>query len=97
MGLSWTYLTHLIVSMVHLVLQDHLPADLTAVIDDDVQLGPRAKLSLPVGDGGKRGDDEEGSSQTHVEDLVQECDGLDGLPQAHFVSQDTVFPAPRES
>lgn len=54
-------LTHLFISVVHLILQDHLPTDLAAVIDDDVHFSPCAELSLPVGDGGERGDDEERS------------------------------------
>ena len=77
--------------MKHLVLQDHLPADLWAVVHDDVHVRPRAELPLPVGDGGQRGDDEEGPPNPHAEDLVEEGDGLDGLPQAHLIRQDAVF------
>lgn len=77
--------------MIHLVLQDHLPADLRAVIHNDVHVRPRAELPLPVGDGGQGGDDEEGPADPHAEDLVQEGDGLDGLSQTHFICQYTVF------
>lgn len=60
--------------MKHLILKNHLPADLRAVIYDDVHGSPRAKLPLPVGDGGERGDDEEGAANSHGEDLIQKCD-----------------------
>lgn len=83
---------YLRVSVKHLVLEDHLPADLGAVVHDDVHVGPRAELPLPVGDGGQRGDDEEGAADAHVENLVEEGDGLDGLPQPHLIRQDAVFP-----
>lgn len=83
--------------MVHLILLDHLPTDLAAVIDDGVHFSPCAELSLPVGDGGERGDDEEGSSQTHEENLIEKRDGLDGLPQPHLISQNTVFPTSRQT
>lgn len=46
------YTSYLLVSVKHLVLEDHLPADLGPVVHDDVHVCPRAKLSLPVGDGG---------------------------------------------
>lgn len=82
--------------MKHLVLQDHLPADLRAVVHDDVHVCPCAKLPLPVGDGGQGSDDEEGASDPHVEDLVQEGDGLDGLSQTHFICQYAVFPAQKD-
>lgn len=72
----WLYLR---VPVEHLVLQDHLSADLWAVIHDDVHVSPRPKLPLPVGDGGEGGDDEEGPPDSHAEDLEQEGDRLDGL------------------
>lgn len=90
-------LTHLFISVVRLILQDHLPTDLAAVIDNDVHFSPCAEFPLPVGDGGERGDDEEGSSQTHEENLKEERDGLDGLPQPHLISQNTVFPTSGET
>lgn len=65
---------YLRVSVKHLVLEDHLPADLRAVIHDDIHGSPGAKLPLPVGDGGQGGDDEEGSADVHVENLKQERD-----------------------
>lgn len=82
---------YLWVSVKHLVLQDHLPADLRAVIHDDVHVRPRAKLPLPVGDGGQGGNDEERAADPHVEDLIQKGDGLDGLSQPHLIGQNTVF------
>ena len=82
---------YLRVSVKHLILQDHLPADLRAVVHDDVHVRPRAELPLPVGDGGQGGDDEEGPTNPHAEDLVQKGDGLDGLSQTHFIRQDAVF------
>lgn len=90
-------LAHLLVLVVHLILVDHLAADLAAVVDNDVDLSPGAELPLPVGDGGKGGDDEEGSPQAHGKHLKEEGDGLDGLPQAHLVSQDAVLPVLEES
>lgn len=84
--------SYLLVSVEHLVLQDHLAADLRAVVHNDVHVRPRAKLPLPVGDGGQRGDDEERPTDAHVEDFVQERDRLDCLPQTHFICQDAVFP-----
>ena len=80
------------VSVEHLVLQDHLPADLGAVVDNGVEGGPRAELPLPVGDGGEGCNDQEGPADAQAEHLVQEGDGLDGLPQAHLVGQDAVLP-----
>lgn len=50
---------HLGISVHHLVLLDHLPADLAAVVHDGIHFCPRPELSLPVGDGGEWGDDEE--------------------------------------
>lgn len=79
--------------MVHLVLLQHLATDHAAVVHDHVEVGPRAELALPVGDGGEWRDDEEGAADAHALDLLQECDGLDGLAQAHFVGQDAVTPA----
>lgn len=83
---------YLSVFVKHLILQDHLPADLGSVVDDDVHVGPGAKLSLPVGDGGERRDDQEGPTNPHVEDLKQKCDGLNRLSQTHLVCKDAVFP-----
>lgn len=82
--------SYLRVPEVHLVLLEHLAADHAAVVDDDVEVGPGAELALPVGDGGERRDDEERPFDAHTVDLLQEGDGLDGLPQAHLVRQDAV-------
>lgn len=46
------YTSYLLVSVKHLILEDHLPADLRPVVHDDIHVCPSAKLSLPVGDGG---------------------------------------------
>lgn len=62
------------------------------MVDDHVDCGPGAELALPVRDGGERGDDEKWATNAHAEDLKEECYGLYGLPQAHLVCQDTVFP-----
>lgn len=86
---------YLCVPGVHLVLLQHLPADHGAVVDNDVEVGPRSELPLPVGDGGEGGDDEEGAPDAHTPDLLQKRDGLDGLPQTHLIGQDTV-PSVRE-
>lgn len=88
---------YLSVFVEHLVLQDHLPADLGAVVDDDVHVGPGAKLSLPVGDGGQWGNDEEGPSNPHVEDLIEKRDGLDCFSQSHLVRQNAVFPGNKQT
>lgn len=85
----WT--SYLSISVKHLVLEDHLPADLRAVIHDDIHVCPCTKLPLPVGDGGQRGDDEEGSTDVHVENLEQKSDWLNGLPQPHLICQYAVF------
>lgn len=82
---------------VHLVLLDHLPGSQTAVVNDAVHLRPGIKLSLPVGDGGERSDNQERTPDADVVDFLQESDGLDGLAQAHLVGQNTVLPAGRET
>lgn len=60
------------------------------MVDDDVDIGPSTELALPVGNGGERGNDEEWPFDAHAKDLLQECDGLDGLSEAHLVGQDAV-------
>lgn len=59
LGLWDSCQAHLCISVHHLVLLDHLPADLAAMVHNGVHLCPRPELSLPVGDGGERSDDEE--------------------------------------
>lgn len=61
------------------------------MIHDDIHVRPGAKLPLPVCNGGQGGNDEEGASDPHTENLVQKGDGLDGLSQPHFICQYTVF------
>ena len=85
------------VPVVHLVGLDGLAAGLAAVVDHGVELRPGAELALPVGDGGERGDHQEGALDPREEDLVEEGDGLDGLTQTHLVSQDTVTTAGRRA
>lgn len=84
---------YLCISVVHLVGLDGLPAGLAAVVDHHVELRPGPELPLPVGDGGERRDDQERPLDVFHVNLVEECDRLDGLPQPHLVSQDTVTSA----
>lgn len=86
---------HLCVSVVHLVGLDGLAAGLATVVDHHVELGPGPELPLPVGDGGERSDDQERPLDVLHVDLVEECDGLDGLPKTHLVRQNTVSPRGR--
>lgn len=81
---------YLCIPEVHLVLLKHLPADHAPVIDNDIEMSPRSKLTLPVCYGGQWGNDEEGTFNAHTIDLLKECDGLDGFSQAHLISQDAV-------
>lgn len=81
---------YLCIPEIHLVLLEHLPADHASMVDNDVEVCPGTELALPVGDGGERGDNEERPLNAHTVDLLQECDGLNGLSQAHLVCQDTV-------
>lgn len=81
---------YLCVSIVHLISLDSLAAGLAAMIDHRVELGPGPKLSLPVGDGREWGDDQERPFNALHVNLIEEGNGLDGLPQAHLISQDTV-------
>lgn len=48
------------------------------------------ELAFPVSDGREWGNDEKGALDAYAMDLFQECDGLDGLSQAHLVGQDAV-------
>lgn len=73
------------VSEVHLILLNHLPADHAAVVHHDVQVSPRAELPLPVCYGGERSYDQERASYTRQEDFIQECNGLNGFAEAHFI------------
>lgn len=61
------------------------------MINDNIHMRPRTKLSLPVGYGGQGGNNEEGSADPHVEYFIQKSDGLDGLSQTHFIRQYTIF------
>lgn len=84
---------HLSISEVHLILLEHLPADHTAVVHNDIEVRPGSELPLPVSDGGEWGDDEKRPLDPCATDLIQKCDGLDGLTQTHLISQNTVTPA----
>lgn len=70
---------YLCVSVVHLVGLDGLAAGLASVVDHRVELSPGPELSLPVRDGGERGDDQERPLDALHVNLVEECNGLDGL------------------
>lgn len=83
---------YLCISEIHLILLQHLPADHAAVVNDDIKVSPGMKLSLPVCNSREGGDDEKGPFDADTMDLFQECDWLDGLSQAHLVSQDAVAP-----
>lgn len=84
---------YLRVSAVHLILLEHLSADHTAMVHNDVEVRPGSELSFPVSDGRERGDDEERPLDPCAIDLFQKSDGLDGLSQTHLIRQNTVTPA----
>lgn len=71
---------YLWVSVVHLIGLDGLAAGLAAVVDHHIELCPGPELSLPVWDGGERGDDQERPLNALHVNLIEECNGLDGLP-----------------
>lgn len=70
---------YLCISVVHLVGLDGLSTGLAAVVNYGVQFGPGSKLSLPVGDGGEGGDDQERPLNVLQVNLIEECNGLDGF------------------
>ena len=70
---------YLCLSVVHLVGLDGLAAGLAAVIDHCIELGPGPELPLPVWDGGKWGNDQEWPLNALHVNLIEECNGLDGL------------------
>lgn len=83
---------YLSIPEIHLVLLQHLPADHASMVNNDVEVSPGVKLALPVCNSRQGGDYEEGPFDANTMDLFQECDGLDGLSQAHFICQDAVAP-----
>lgn len=85
--------SHLSISEIHLILLEHLSADHTAMVHDDVEFRPGSELSLPVSDGRERGDDEERPLDPYAIHLFQKRDGLDGFSQTHLIRQNTVTPA----
>lgn len=60
------------------------------MVDHCIELSPGPELPLPVGDGGEWGNDQEWPLNALHVNLVEECNGLDGLSQTHLISQDTV-------
>lgn len=85
-------MTNLCIPVHHLILLDHLAAYLAAMIHNGIHLSPCTELSLPVSDSGEWGNDEEGTPKTHQVNLRQECNGLNCLPQTHFIRQNAVLP-----
>lgn len=75
----------------------HVPAADVSEVDDDVHLRrPQLDLPLPGRDGGERHHQQEGSVElVLVEQVVEEADCLDGLPQTHLVCQDAAVPPDR--
>lgn len=63
------------------------------MVDHHIELRPGPELSLPVRDGGERSDDQEWPLNALYVYLIEECNGLDGLPEPHLVCQDTVTSA----
>ena len=61
------------------------------VINHTVNISPRLKLSLPVGDGGERRNDQEGTDDSGASHFFQKSNGLDGFAQTHFISKDAVL------
>lgn len=54
--------THPIIEVIHLVLLQHVAGGLRAVVDYDVEVSPRLKLSLPVAYGRQRNNHQEWTS-----------------------------------
>lgn len=71
--------SHLSISEIHLILLEHLSADHTAMVHDDIEFRPGSEFSLPVSDGRERGDDEERPLDPYAIHLFQKRDGLDGF------------------
>lgn len=72
-------LVYLCVSVVHLIGLDGLAAGLAAMVDHRIEFCPSPELPLPVGDGGEWGDDQEWPLNALHVNLIEECNGLDGL------------------
>ena len=82
---------HLAILVVHLVLLDHVATGRRAVVDDNVEVRPRLKLSLPVPEGGERNDDEERTADPVTEHLLDERQALDRLAETHLIGQNAVL------
>lgn len=70
---------YLCLSVVHLIGLDGLAAGLAAVVDHSIELGPGPEFPLPVWDGGKWSNDQEWPLNALHVNLIEECNGLDGL------------------
>lgn len=55
------------------------------MVDDDVEVSPSFKLSLPVRDGREWGDDKEGAADSILVASIYKGERLDGLAQTHLV------------
>lgn len=84
-------MAYLRIFVVHLVLLNHVSALRRAVIDDDVEIRPRLKLSLPVADRRQRNDDQKRSTDTIAKDVLHKTYALNCLSKTHLVSKNTVL------
>jgi len=78
------------VLVVHLVLLDHVPARLTAMVHNHVHVCPQLELSLPVGNCGQRCNDKERPSNSVFPDVMDPGQRLDGFSQSHLVGKQAV-------
>lgn len=81
---------YLCIFVVHFKGLDGPPAGLTAMINHYVQLSPCTEFSLPVWNGWEWRNDQEWPMDFLQEDLIQECDGLNGFSKTHFIRKNTV-------
>lgn len=61
---------YLCIPEIHLILLEHLPADHASMVDDYIEVGPSTELTLPVGNGGERSNNEEWPLDAHTIDLL---------------------------
>ena len=87
---KFLFFFYLCISVVHLVCLNGFSAGLAAMVDHHIELSPGPEFSLPVWDGGERGDDQERTLNVFHVYLIEECNGLDRLSQPHLICQDTV-------
>lgn len=76
--------------VIHLILLDHVPAGLTAMVHYHIHVSPQLKLPLPVGNGAEGGDDQEGAADAILVDGVDPGQSLDGLTKTHLISKQTI-------